>query len=231
MTGRGREESQRRARGRPARRHRARPRQGGDRRAPPDGPEDAPEDAPEGGPEGDPGDGAGAKVATDDRVAGCARFSRCTPVSCYSGDVDLEAVWRRCAAPPSRRRRRSSRSGAETVAERDGERMAACAEAMAEAFPGARLFAFGNGGSSTDAQDVAALFLNPGWRLGRCRRSRSPRDVAVVTALANDIGFEVVFARQLAASGRARRHRVRPVDERQLRATSSPPSRRRTGEE
>ncbi|GAA3120418.1 phosphoheptose isomerase [Streptosporangium carneum] len=125
-----------------------------------------------------------------------------------------------------------------TVLERDGDRIVACAEAMAEAFAGgARLFAFGNGGSATDAQDVATLFLNPGFldpgllapgRLGEAEGaggredgggdgrgdSRGDRaralpafaltaDVAVVTALSNDIGFEVVFARQLAASGRA----------------------------
>ncbi|WP_310738979.1 SIS domain-containing protein [Microbispora sp. H10830] len=93
-----------------------------------------------------------------------------------------------------------------TVLERDGERIAACAEAMAAAFAaGARLFAFGNGGSSTDAQDVATLFMNPGFmNTGGTARPLPAfaltADIAVVTALANDIGFEVVFARQLAAS-------------------------------
>ncbi|WP_240809423.1 D-sedoheptulose-7-phosphate isomerase [Microbispora catharanthi] len=98
-----------------------------------------------------------------------------------------------------------------TVLERDGERIAACAEAMAGAFAaGARLFAFGNGGSSTDAQDVATLFMNPGFtNTGFMNTGGTARplpafaltaDIAVVTALANDIGFEVVFARQLAAS-------------------------------
>lgn len=93
-----------------------------------------------------------------------------------------------------------------TVLERDGERIAACAEAMAAAFAaGARLFAFGNGGSSTDAQDVATLFMNPGFmNTGGTARPLAAfaltADIAVVTALANDIGFEVVFARQLAAS-------------------------------
>jgi D-sedoheptulose 7-phosphate isomerase len=88
-----------------------------------------------------------------------------------------------------------------TVLERDGERIAACAAAMAEAFAaGARLFAFGNGGSSTDAQDVATLFMNPGGRARPLPAFALTADIAVVTALANDIGFEVVFARQLAAS-------------------------------
>lgn len=88
-----------------------------------------------------------------------------------------------------------------TVLERDGERIAACAEAMAAAFAaGARLFAFGNGGSSTDAQDVATLFMNPGGTARPLPAFALTADIAVVTALANDIGFEVVFARQLAAS-------------------------------
>jgi D-sedoheptulose 7-phosphate isomerase len=74
---------------------------------------------------------------------------------------------------------------------------------MATAFArGGRLFTFGNGGSSTDAQTVASLFLAP--PSGRPLPAFAlTADVAVVTALSNDIGFEVVFARQLAASGRA----------------------------
>jgi D-sedoheptulose 7-phosphate isomerase len=86
----------------------------------------------------------------------------------------------------------------------DGPRLAACAARMAEAFrAGGRLFAFGNGGSSTDAQDVAALFLNPGDGARPLPALALTTDVAVVTALSNDVGFEVVFARQLGAFGRA----------------------------
>jgi D-sedoheptulose 7-phosphate isomerase len=74
---------------------------------------------------------------------------------------------------------------------------------MADAFrSGGRLFTFGNGGSSTDAQDVAALFLNPGGSARPLPALALTTDVAVVTALSNDVGFEVVFARQLAAFGR-----------------------------
>jgi D-sedoheptulose 7-phosphate isomerase len=89
-----------------------------------------------------------------------------------------------------------------TVLARDGARLAACANAMAARFAaGGRLFAFGNGGSSTDAQEVATTFLHPPG--GRPLPALSlAADVAVVTALSNDVGFEVVFARQLAAFGR-----------------------------
>jgi D-sedoheptulose 7-phosphate isomerase len=88
------------------------------------------------------------------------------------------------------------------VARRDGERLAACAAAMAGAFrSGGRLFTFGNGGSSTDAAAAARLFAEaPG---GRAVPAVALTNVAVVTALANDVGFDVVFARQLAAWGRA----------------------------
>lgn len=99
----------------------------------------------------------------------------------------------------------------EAVLEEYGADLADCAARMADAFrSGGRLFTFGNGGSSTDAQDVAALFLNPGGAAspnpgGAARPLPAlalTTDVAVVTALSNDVGFEVVFARQLAAFGR-----------------------------
>lgn len=80
--------------------------------------------------------------------------------------------------------------------------LAAAAAAMAAAFAGGgRLFCFGNGGSATDAAGLAALFVSPST--GRPLPARSlVADPAVLTALANDIGVEVVFARQLAAHGR-----------------------------
>ena len=89
------------------------------------------------------------------------------------------------------------------VGERDGARIAECARQAAARFgAGGRLFAFGNGGSATDAAQLATLFLNPG-------SSGAPplpafglaNDTSVVTALFNDVGVEVVFARQLAAFG------------------------------
>jgi D-sedoheptulose 7-phosphate isomerase len=82
--------------------------------------------------------------------------------------------------------------------------LAACAAAMAARFDrGGRLLAFGNGGSSTDAMAVASMYVDPGpgWRA--LPALALPADVATLTALANDTGFEVVFARPLAAAGRA----------------------------
>lgn len=85
-----------------------------------------------------------------------------------------------------------------------GDALATCAAAMAGAFDaGGRLFAFGNGGSSTDAQAVAALYAQPGPSGAGLPAISLTSDVAVLTALSNDVSFEVVFARPLAASGRA----------------------------
>jgi hypothetical protein len=81
------------------------------------------------------------------------------------------------------------------------------AKAMARSFvAGGRLFTFGNGGSSTDAQAIAELFQNPGPPARPLPAAALTTDVAALSALANDISFDVVFARLLAAKGR-RRHR------------------------
>ncbi len=46
----------------------------------------------------------------------------------------------------------------EQVAERDGERLVACARAMAHSFDaGGQLLAFGNGGSSTDSRRTSPV--------------------------------------------------------------------------
>jgi len=76
--------------------------------------------------------------------------------------------------------------------------VADCAAAMRERLDaGGRLIAFGNGGSTTDAQDVVADALGRGWPA-----LALPDDVATITAVANDVGFENVFSRQLIALAR-----------------------------
>ena len=75
-------------------------------------------------------------------------------------------------------------------------------EAMAHRFQhGGRLFTFGYGGSATDAERTAELFRAP--PSGRALAALSlVDDRAVVTALANDVGFDLVFSRQLIAHAR-----------------------------
>ncbi|MDT7741735.1 MAG: D-sedoheptulose 7-phosphate isomerase [Actinomycetota bacterium] len=94
----------------------------------------------------------------------------------------------------------------EQVLAAEADALVACATEMACSFAaGGRLFAFGNGGSSTDAQAVATMFAAP--ELADAPATGLPAtaltaDVAVLTALSNDVSFEVVFARPLAAAGR-----------------------------
>jgi D-sedoheptulose 7-phosphate isomerase len=84
----------------------------------------------------------------------------------------------------------------------DGARLADCARQAAARFAaGGRLFAFGNGGSATDAQQLATLFLHPAGDARPLPAFGLANDTSVVTALCNDIGVDVVFARQLAAFG------------------------------
>ena len=70
---------------------------------------------------------------------------------------------------------------------------------------GARLIALGNGGSATDATDVVADFAMPpagrGWPARPALDLTA--DTAILTAIANDIGVEAIFARQIIAHGRA----------------------------
>jgi len=75
-----------------------------------------------------------------------------------------------------------------------------CGMAMAERFRnGGRLFAFGNGGSSTDAESAVALFRSPPLGAHALPALSLVDDRAVITALANDVGFELIFSRQLIA--------------------------------
>lgn len=121
----------------------------------------------------------------------------------YAGTTSMEAV-----------RKQTARSTAEkaleivalrdTVAEAESEALAACADDLAQAFAaGGKLMSFGNGGSSSDAQEVAQSFLDPAGPGTRPLPALClTNDIAVITALSNDIDFEVIFARQVRAFGK-----------------------------
>lgn len=73
--------------------------------------------------------------------------------------------------------------------------------ALARAFHrGHRMFVCGNGGSATDAQHIAVEFMHP-ITVGRpalpviCLAN----DMAMITAVANDVGIAQVFSRQIIA--------------------------------
>ena len=81
--------------------------------------------------------------------------------------------------------------------------IAAAADAIVEAYrAGGKLILFGNGGSAADAQHIAAEFV------GRFQLERDPLpalaltvNTSALTAIANDYGYEEVFARQLRGFG------------------------------
>lgn len=78
------------------------------------------------------------------------------------------------------------------------ETLLAAAEALRGGFAtGGRLLALGNGGSATDAMDVVADVR----ALGRPAIDLT-EDSGIITAIANDIGTEAIFARQVIAYGR-----------------------------
>jgi D-sedoheptulose 7-phosphate isomerase len=88
------------------------------------------------------------------------------------------------------------------VGVRAGGLLASCARDMGARFAaGGRLLTFGNGGSATDAQQLASLFLYPQEGAASLPAIGISTDVSVLTSLANDIGVEVVFSRQIAAFG------------------------------
>jgi D-sedoheptulose 7-phosphate isomerase len=70
---------------------------------------------------------------------------------------------------------------------------------------GGRLLALGNGGSATDAMDLVADFVAaPGDAAWPSRAALDlTADTAIITAIANDVGTEPIFARQVIAHGRA----------------------------
>jgi D-sedoheptulose 7-phosphate isomerase len=82
--------------------------------------------------------------------------------------------------------------------------VAAAAELRAGFARGGRLLALGNGGSATDAMDVVADFRAPPPASGWPARPALDlaEDPAILTALANDIGVEAIFSRQVIAHGR-----------------------------
>jgi D-sedoheptulose 7-phosphate isomerase len=79
--------------------------------------------------------------------------------------------------------------------------LAAATEALVAAYrAGRKALFFGNGGSAADAQHLAAEFV------GRYLRERAPlpalalhTNTSALTAIANDYGYNQVFARQLEA--------------------------------
>jgi D-sedoheptulose 7-phosphate isomerase len=106
-------------------------------------------------------------------------------------------------AAPAVAKAETSRALRATTLAATVDSLRAAAAAMVERFAGGgRLLTFGNGGSSTDAAGLAELFTRPPWGSPRPARCLVD-DQAVLTALGNDVGFDLVFGRQVIAHGTA----------------------------
>ena len=87
--------------------------------------------------------------------------------------------------------------------EQEKDAILATALQIARAYSrGKKMLVCGNGGSATDAQHVAVEFMHP-ITVGRKALPAIclSNDMAMVTAVANDVGFDNIFARQIIALG------------------------------
>lgn len=119
-----------------------------------------------------------------------------------SQESDPEALLADLAASAQAKAAESAALRRSTLESNQALVQVAAAEIAGRFAAGGRLFTFGNGGSSTDSATLAALFARP--PVGRPLPSWClTADQAILTALGNDVGFDLVFARQLIARARA----------------------------
>ncbi len=101
-----------------------------------------------------------------------------------------------------------ARDSRETNARFFGEQagpLVSVAKAVADVYRrGGQLFSMGNGGSSCDASHVAVEFVHP-ITAGRpaLAATNLVADLAMISAVGNDVGFDHVFVRQIIAHGKA----------------------------
>ncbi|MGH2858516.1 MAG: SIS domain-containing protein [Solirubrobacteraceae bacterium] len=92
---------------------------------------------------------------------------------------------------------------AQTLTENAGQLLDAAAELRRSFERGGKLLALGNGGSATDAMDVVADFrASPHGGAGHGWPAIDlTEDPGILTAIANDVGTEAIFLRQVIAHG------------------------------
>ncbi|HEY1853673.1 MAG TPA: SIS domain-containing protein [Solirubrobacterales bacterium] len=119
------------------------------------------------------------------------------------GESDLEGVIEDVRASIVLKAEEVGALREQTLAE-GGEELAAAAAELRRGFEaGGKLLALGNGGSATDAMDLVADLRYPSEPSWRPRPALDlTEDTAIITAVANDIGPEVIFQRQVIAYGR-----------------------------
>lgn len=118
------------------------------------------------------------------------------------GEQELEEVVRQVQGSMLQKIEEVNRMRA-AAAETEARAIAVTAAAVAERLErGGKLIAFGNGGSATDANDLAADCVAPPQGFEPVPAVSLSAEPANVTAIANDIGAEAIFARQLIAHAR-----------------------------
>jgi D-sedoheptulose 7-phosphate isomerase len=112
-------------------------------------------------------------------------------------DRDQDAVFEDVRSSALTKAREVSELRTQTLTEGRDELIAAATTVRARLDAGGTVLALGNGGSATDAMDAVADLR------ARSRRALDlTDDPAILTAIANDIGTEAIFARQVIAYGR-----------------------------
>jgi D-sedoheptulose 7-phosphate isomerase len=100
---------------------------------------------------------------------------------------------------------KDSRQASEMFFAQQADILVAAANSLAGVYrKGGRLFTMGNGGSSCDASHVAVEFVHP-VTAGRpaLAATNLVADLAMISAVGNDLGFDHVFVRQIIAQAKA----------------------------
>jgi D-sedoheptulose 7-phosphate isomerase len=118
------------------------------------------------------------------------------------GETDLEAVVDDVRRSALMKAEEVGALRVQTLTEGRDVLTAAAASLRDRLEAGGRLLALGNGGSATDAMDAVADFRRPPAQWPPRRALDLTEDAAILTAIANDIGVEAIFARQVIAHGR-----------------------------
>ena len=118
-------------------------------------------------------------------------------------EVDLDPVLADVAASAVAKAAEAGALRAQTLG--DGlPALDAAAGALRDRFAqGGKLLALGNGGSATDAMDAVADLRRPPGHLRARPAIDLTEDAPILTAVANDVGVEAIFARQVIAYGHA----------------------------
>ena len=117
------------------------------------------------------------------------------------GEGDLDSVLRDVAGSARAKAAETQALRRATMTKSQAQLMAAAMSLRGALDAGGKVLTFGNGGSATDAADLAVDLLSgagglprrPALDLGECS--------AILTAIANDIGSDAILSRQLIAHG------------------------------